>query len=71
MIKLFITLANEPTGPMSGEYYTGIAHIIGKIYLSSPSKQLILELQLNSTNFETTRINLLDFPNSFVDCQAD
>jgi len=21
MIKLFITLANEPTGPMSGEYY--------------------------------------------------
>ena len=22
MIKLFITLANEPTGPMSGEYYT-------------------------------------------------
>lgn len=25
MIKLFITLANEPTGPMSGEYYKAVS----------------------------------------------
>lgn len=69
------SIAGSQRNIITSEYkidsVSGIAHIIGKIYLSSPSKQLILELQLNSTNFETTRINLLDFPNSFVDCQAD
>ena len=39
MIKLFITLANEPTGPMSGEYYKLNMHPL-KNYLQCNSNKI-------------------------------
>lgn len=45
MIKLFITLANEPTGPMSGEYYSKSYSIIGFAISSNGDIIIIIELQ--------------------------